>query len=115
MFVKFIDPNSVFGIDVSIQMVLICIIGGIGTIVGPVVGSLVLVPLSESLRNPKGLIQLGLLPQDSSIAAFIEAHLSNAHLLFYGVLVVVVILFAPDGMLGVARSVFRKRGARGAA
>jgi branched-chain amino acid transport system permease protein len=115
MFVKFIDPNTVFGIDVSISFVLICIIGGIGTIVGPVLGALVLVPLSETLRNPKGLIQLGLLPQDSSIAAFIEAHLANAHLLFYGLLVVVVILFAPDGVLGVARSVMRRRRARAGA
>jgi branched-chain amino acid transport system permease protein len=109
MFVKFIDPNTVFGIDLSIQLVLICIVGGIGTIAGPLIGALVLVPLSETLRNPKGLIQLGLLPQDSSVAAFIEAHLANAHLLFYGLLVVLVILFAPDGVLGVLRHALRRR------
>jgi branched-chain amino acid transport system permease protein len=109
MFVKFIDPNTVFGIDISIQLVLLCIIGGIGTIIGPVIGALVLVPLSETLRNPKGLVQLGVLPQDSSVVAFIEAHLANAHLLFYGLLVVAVILFAPDGVLGLLRHAFRRR------
>ena len=97
MFVKFIDPNTVFGLDVSVQIVLICIIGGIGTILGPVIGAMVLVPLSEVLRNPKGLVQIGVLSPDSGFVAFIEAHLSNAHLLVYGILVVVVILFAPDG------------------
>ena len=103
VYVQFIDPNTVFGIDVSIEFVLICIIGGIGRIYGPVVGALVLVPLSETLRNPKGLVQLGLASSDSSIVAFIEAHLANAHLLIYGVLVVVVMLFAPDGVLGILR------------
>ena len=65
MFVKFIDPNTVFGLDVSVQIVLIAIIGGIGTILGPVIGAMVLVPLSEVLRNPKGLVQIGVLPADS--------------------------------------------------
>jgi branched-chain amino acid transport system permease protein len=101
MFVKFIDPNAVFGIDVSLEFVLICIIGGIGSIFGPVVGALVLVPLSEILRNPKGLVQIGLLPEQSWLVEFIETHhLANAHLLVYGVLVVVVVLFAPQGVLG---------------
>jgi branched-chain amino acid transport system permease protein len=117
MFVKFIDPNIAFGLDVSVQIVLICIIGGIGTILGPVLGAMVLVPLSEILRNPRGLVQIGVLSSDSAIAKFIETYLSNAHLLVYGILVVVVILFAPEGVLGVvrkalARSRKRKEAAR---
>lgn len=103
LYVRFIDPNIAFGIDVSVQMVLICIIGGIGTIVGPVVGSVVLVLLSETLRNPKWLVQLGLLGNESALVAFIEARLSNAHVLFYGVLVVLVVLFAPEGFIGLFR------------
>jgi branched-chain amino acid transport system permease protein len=92
LYVQFIDPHTVFGIEVSIELVVICIIGGIGKIHGPVVGALVLVPLAETLRNPKGLVQLGLASSDSAIVAFIEAHLANAHLLIYGVLVVAVML-----------------------
>ncbi|WP_242346994.1 branched-chain amino acid ABC transporter permease [Anaeromyxobacter terrae] len=103
MFVKFIDPNTVFGLDISVQFVLICIIGGIGTILGPVIGAMVLVPLSEILRNPKGLVQLGIVSSDSGFVRFVEANLSNAHMLVYGILVVVVILFAPEGVLGVIR------------
>jgi branched-chain amino acid transport system permease protein len=114
MFVQFVDPNIAFGIDVSVQLVLICIIGGIGTILGPVIGAMVLVPLSEILRNPRGLAQIGVLSSDSPFIAFVEAHLSNAHLLIYGILVVLVILFAPDGVVGIIRkstaSVRRRRG-----
>jgi branched-chain amino acid transport system permease protein len=116
MFVKFIDPNIAFGLDVSVQIVLICIIGGIGTILGPVLGAMVLVPLSEVLRNPRGLVQVGVLPADSPVVRFIETYLSNAHLLVYGILVVVVILFAPDGVLGVIRkTVARSRRRKAAA
>jgi branched-chain amino acid transport system permease protein len=100
MYVKFIDPNIGFGLDVSVQIVLIAIIGGIGTILGPVIGAMVLVPLSEILRNPRGLVQVGVLPAGSSVVAFIEQYLSNAWLLVYGILVVIVILFAPEGVLG---------------
>lgn len=108
MFVKFIDPNIAFGLDVSVQIVLICIIGGIGTIIGPVLGAMVLVPLSEMLRNPRGLVQVGVLSADSGIVRFIETYLSNAHLLVYGILVVIVILFAPEGVLGVIRRVLAR-------
>lgn len=104
LYVKFIDPNIVIGLDVSVQMVLICIIGGIGTILGPVVGAFVLTLLSETLRNPKWLVQAGLFDSESPVIAFIQLRLSNTHVLFYGVLVVLVILFAPDGLMGLLRS-----------
>ncbi len=104
LYVRFIDPNIVIGLDVSVQMVLICIIGGIGTILGPVIGALVLTLLSETLRNPKWLVQAGIFSDESPVIAFIQQRLSNTHVLFYGILVVVVILFAPDGIMGLLRS-----------
>lgn len=103
LYVKFLDPNLAFGIDVSIQMVLIAIIGGIGTILGPVVGAFVLVLLSETLRNPKWLVAVNVVSDDSEFVAFVQQYLSSAHVLFYGVLLVVVILFAPDGVSGLLR------------
>lgn len=108
LYVRFIDPNIVIGLDVSVQMVLICIIGGIGTILGPVVGAFVLTLLSETLRNPTWLVQLGIFSEDSPAIAFIQQRLSNTWALIYGVLVVVVILFAPDGILGVFRSLWAR-------
>jgi branched-chain amino acid transport system permease protein len=103
LFVKYIDPDTVFGLDVSVQIVLICIVGGIGTIAGPILGAMLLVPLSEILRNPKGLVQLGLVASDSSVVRLIEQRFSNAHNFVYGLLLVVIIMFAPEGLLGVLR------------
>jgi branched-chain amino acid transport system permease protein len=88
-YVGFIEPNQVFGIDVSIQMVLTAIIGGIGTIAGPVLGAVVLVLISEGLR----------------------ASLAQAHLLVYGTLVIVVILLMPDGFVGFVAQRLRRKAA----
>jgi branched-chain amino acid transport system permease protein len=89
LYIGFIEPQAVFGIDVSIQMVLTCIIGGIGTVSGPIFGALVLVLLSEGLRTS----------------------LAQAHLLVYGVLVIVVILTMPDGIVGFVAQRMRRKAA----
>ena len=101
--VGFVDPPTVLGLDVSVQIMLICIIGGMGTLWGPVLGSLVLVPLSEALRSnlfTEGLVKVGLVNADSRIGIFLKENLSHAHVLLYGILVVLVILFMPDGLMG---------------
>jgi branched-chain amino acid transport system permease protein len=112
LYVGFIDPGTVLAVDVSVQFVLICIIGGIGTILGPVLGALVLVPLSEALRAnllSDVLFKLGIVSESSRYGAFLRDNLAHAHALIYGVLVVVVILFMPEGVLGFARRLFRRR------
>lgn len=114
LYIGFIEPQGVFGIDVSIQLVLICIIGGVGTVLGPVVGAVVLVLLSEALRAnllAHGLFKLGL-PETSGIGRFLGENLAHAHVLIYGLLVIVVILFMPDGILGFASARLRRRRAR---
>jgi len=102
-YIGFIDPPTVLALDISVQIVLICIIGGIGTIWGPVVGALVLVPLSEALRSnliAQAIFKTGLASEESGTGIFLKEHLAHAHALIYGILVVVVILFMPDGVLG---------------
>jgi len=109
-FTRFIDPNTVFSLsDISIEMVLICILGGAGTVEGPVIGALLLVPLKEVLRNPRGLVTLGLFPATSGLVGFVQRHLANAHQLVYGLLLVVLILFAPEGLAGLARRIAPRR------
>lgn len=103
VYVGFIDPTTVLALDLSVQIVMICIIGGIGTIPGPVIGALVLVPLSEALRSnmiTDWLIKWGVVSEESATGAFLKEHLSQAHVLIYGILVVIVILFMPQGVLG---------------
>lgn len=115
LYVGFIDPTTVLALDLSVQIVLICIIGGIGTIWGPVIGSLVLVPLSEALRSnliTQVLVDVGMVSAESKIGIFLQEHLSHAHALIYGILVVVVILFMPEGVLGFAKKMAAKRNRR---
>lgn len=106
VYVGFIDPGNVLGLDLSVQLVLVCIIGGIGTVEGPVVGAVVLVLLSEGLRSnviAAGLFKLHVLSENSRVGLFLKENLAHAHLLIYGVLVVVVILFMPEGITGFVR------------
>jgi len=110
-YIGFIEPQSAFGLDVSVQLVLICIIGGIGTVLGPMVGAVVLVLLSEALRAnliAQGLFKLGL-DETSPTGLFLKENLAHAHVLIYGILVVVVILFMPDGLVGFAAARLRRR------
>jgi branched-chain amino acid transport system permease protein len=106
LYVGFIDPNTVLGLELSVQVVLICIIGGVGTLWGPVLGALLLVPLSEALRAnliSEGLFRIHVLDRTSAAGAFISENLAHGHLLIYGILVIVVILFMPDGLVGLFR------------
>jgi branched-chain amino acid transport system permease protein len=113
MYVGFIDPSTVLSLDKSIQIVVVCIIGGVGTIFGPVIGAVLLVPLSEALRSnviTDALIRAGLVNKDSPVGAFLKENLAHAHVLIYGILVVIVILFMPEGVLGFFRKAAARRG-----
>ena len=103
IYVGFVDPPTVLGLDVSVQIMLICIIGGMGTLWGPLLGSMILVPLSEGLRSnmiTEGLVKVGVVNADSRVGIFLKENLSHAHVLIYGLMVVLVILFMPDGLMG---------------
>ena len=88
-YVLFIDPNSVFPMMLSIQVVLIAILGGVGTLWGSVVGAMILIPLSEFTR------------------IYIGGTGSGLDLIAYGLLIVVLSVIQPRGVLGF----FRKAGA----
>jgi branched-chain amino acid transport system permease protein len=112
LYVGFIDPGTVLALDVSVQIVITCIIGGIGTIFGPTIGAAVLIPFSEALRSnmiAQAVIDSGLVREDSALGSFLKNQLSHAHVLIYGILLVVVILFMPDGVLGFIRKLSQKK------
>jgi len=85
-YLLYIDPDSTFGVVNSVEIMLRPIIGGPGTILGPLLGSVVLTPLSEITR-----------------LAF--QSYSGVYLMIYGVILVLVIMFLPDGIIGLARKV----------
>lgn len=112
IYVGFVDPPTVLGLDLSVQIMLICIIGGMGTLWGPILGALVLVPLSEILRSnmiTEVLVKVGAVNAESKVGLFLKENLAHAHVLLYGVLVVVVILFMPDGLMGFLKKLASRR------
>jgi branched-chain amino acid transport system permease protein len=118
LYVGFIDPQTAVGLDISVQIVLTAIIGGIGTILGPVVGAALLVALSEALRSnalTDLLVGVGVVSADSAVGHFLRDNLSHAHMLIYGILVALTILYMPDGVLGAVKNAVRKRRTRAAA
>ena len=78
-YILFLDPPSVFSINVSIQIALLSIIGGLGLPLGPIVGSLLMTPLDGVLSQFLG---------------------GGPRLLIYGTVLLVVVLIAPKGVLG---------------
>ena len=79
--ITFIDPEGVFRVIVTIQMIIMAVFGGMGTVVGPLLGALVLATVSEVLST-----------QLVSLAE-----------LFNGFIVILVVLFMPKGLADVIR------------
>jgi len=81
-FIFYLHPNQVFGIALSIELMLRPIIGGVGTALGPILGSFILTPLSELSRT-----------------YFTKGGLEGLHLILYGILTILVVLFMRKGIL----------------
>jgi branched-chain amino acid transport system permease protein len=81
----YIDPTIVFGVDKSVEMLLVSMIGGAGTVYGPLVGSVLLALVSDVTR--------------------ILTKVQGLSLVLYGGLLVVIIAYLPNGLI----DLFRKR------
>lgn len=88
-YLLYIDPDITFGVINSVEIMVRPIIGGPGTVLGPLLGSIVLTPLSEFTRE-------------------IFQSYSGVYLMIYGIVLVIVIMFLPDGLIGFARNLLRK-------
>ncbi len=75
----FINPPVAVSITGVISMILFCAIGGFGTVWGPVVGTVLLMPIGEILR--------------------LYVAVPGLHLMLYGIIVIAVICFAPHGLV----------------
>jgi branched-chain amino acid transport system permease protein len=83
VYFSYIHPNQVFGFDLSIGMVLMGVIGGVGTLWGPVLGAAIYYPVRQLLLS------------QASLVAF--------NLLVYGGLLIAIVLFEPGGVLGLVQ------------
>ena len=86
-----VTPPAVFGMLVSAQALIVAMFGGVGTLWGPVIGALVLVPLSEVLHAQLGNV----IPGIQGVV--------------YGVAIVAVILLAPEGVFWKAKDILLRR------
>lgn len=89
-YVLFIDPESVFPLSLSILICLIAVLGGVGTLWGPLVGAAVLIPLGEATRIYLGGTGKAL------------------DLVIYGALIMVISVLQPAGLVGMARRLRRR-------
>ncbi len=97
-FYFFIDPDIAFGPRLSVEILLPAIIGGIGTIWGPAIGSLILIGLGE--------LSTSLVRDPPAMLSFIAGR-SGVDLIIFAVLLIVVILFLPKGVYGTVAQRFR--------
>jgi branched-chain amino acid transport system permease protein len=74
----FITSSSVFRTDISLNLILYCMVGGIGTLYGPVIGATIMILLTE--------VVLG--------------EVLNLHMMLTGLVLIAIVAFAPKGLLG---------------
>lgn len=77
---RYIGPDTVFVHDMSVQIALIALVGGSGTVLGPTLGAIIVIPISEML------------------AAQFSGKVAGLNLLMYGVALMLVVYFMPHGV-----------------
>ncbi|HEV7862911.1 MAG TPA: branched-chain amino acid ABC transporter permease [Acidimicrobiia bacterium] len=82
-----IYPERLFSVEITVLMVAMAVIGGVGTVVGPVIGAVGLQLLAEYLRQ----------------------RYLNLHLIVFGSLLVAFVVFMPDGLVSSAAQAWRER------
>jgi branched-chain amino acid transport system permease protein len=75
---RYVDPDAVLAISLSIEMVFIAVVGGLASVGGPLIGAIFLTAVGETMRD----------------------HFQVGHLIFYGLFMMVVIRYMPEGIWG---------------
>jgi branched-chain amino acid transport system permease protein len=80
-YVLYIDPRSLFAFDITIRIMIGPIIGGVGTVIGPIIGTFTMMPTSELFR------------------AYFGGGIPGLDLVLYGLIMVVITLYCPGGIV----------------
>lgn len=91
---QYIDPAIAYGPSTSVEALVAAIVGGMGTLWGPVLGAVVLHVLADLTRNLFG-------------------QLPGINMVIYGVVLVLMVMFLPRGLAGVGGMLRRRQGGRG--
>jgi branched-chain amino acid transport system permease protein len=89
-YIYFIDPATAFSFNVSVEAALVSIVGGIGTLWGPVIGTVLLEASSALLQS------------------WLGGSLGGVQLTVYSLILMAVILWRPTGLLGVLTDAYRR-------
>ena len=89
-YILYIDPDSVMILAISVQIVLVAMLGGASTVLGPVIGAAVLVPLSEYSRAWLGYKGTGM------------------DVIIYGTLITLISMYQPNGVWGAITKLLRR-------
>ena len=89
-YIYFIDPNTAFSFNVSVEAALVSIVGGIGTLWGPVVGTILLEATSALLQSWFG-----------------SGH-GGVQLTVYSLILITVILWRPSGLIGLFSDLYQR-------
>lgn len=78
-FMTYISPSAICGLDLSIKIGIVAIVGGVGTLLGPVLGAFIVVPLIEATSKFLGS--------------------AGGSQLLYGLLLILIVIFRPKGVI----------------
>ncbi len=103
MWVRYVNPESTLGIPIMLDVLLMVIIGGIGTLYGGIIGAAFLLAARTLLPDLRAL-SASLFPGSE-----ILARVSERWLLYFGILFILVVFFFPKGVLGTIRASLSRR------
>jgi branched-chain amino acid transport system permease protein len=89
-YILYLDPESVLILPISIQIVLVSMLGGAGSIMGPVIGAAILLPISEVTRVWLGYKGTGI------------------DMMIYGTLIMLISVYQPKGVWGLLSTIGRR-------
>jgi branched-chain amino acid transport system permease protein len=89
-YIYFIDPNTAFSFNISVEAALVSIVGGVGTLWGPVIGTVLLETTSALLQS------------------WLGSGFGGIQLTVYSLILIGVILWRPTGLLGVFNEAYRR-------
>jgi branched-chain amino acid transport system permease protein len=89
-YILYLDPESVLILPISVQVVLVAMLGGAGSVIGPIIGAAILIPVSEFTRVLLGHKGTGI------------------DMMIYGTLIMLVSVYQPKGVWGLLSSLGRR-------
>src|SRR5262249_16184007 len=93
-YIYFIDPQTAFSFNISIEAALVSIVGGIGTLWGPVIGTVLLETTSTLLQS------------------WLGSSTGGVQLTVHSLILMTVILWRPTGLIGVPTEAYQRPGRR---